>query len=155
MHFHWLSTVTPLNFVSCRTFLFFTRCDVICDLLQYIHTENAIYLLNRLCGYNVCTILYVNRVRLGSNHDHAWVSCFQRLDVWKSCLNHCPNAKVNSWAVIFPKKNNSIHSTPRTDAIIDNTCYKHGDGRKYDIDIVGLLVRSLFCALTAVFSHIT
>ena len=32
--------------VSCRTFLFFTRCDVICDLLQYTHTrENVIYLL--------------------------------------------------------------------------------------------------------------
>ena len=27
-------------------FLFFTRCDVICDLLQYTYTENVIYLLN-------------------------------------------------------------------------------------------------------------
>ena len=26
-----------LNFISCRMFLFFTRCDVICDLLQHTH----------------------------------------------------------------------------------------------------------------------
>ena len=31
---------------SCRTFLSFAHCDVICDLLQYTHTENVIYLLN-------------------------------------------------------------------------------------------------------------
>ena len=27
--------------VSSPTFLFFTRCDVICDLLQYTHTEKC------------------------------------------------------------------------------------------------------------------
>ena len=42
-----MPTVTPLNFVLCRTFLSFTRCNVICDLLQYTHThKNVIYLLN-------------------------------------------------------------------------------------------------------------
>ena len=30
-----------------RTFLFFTRHDVICDLLQYRRTQNEIYLLNK------------------------------------------------------------------------------------------------------------
>ena len=37
------SHATPLRFVY---FLFFTRCDVVCDLLLYTHTENVIYLLN-------------------------------------------------------------------------------------------------------------
>ena len=29
-------------------FIFFTHCDVICDLLQYTRTENVIYLLNSI-----------------------------------------------------------------------------------------------------------
>ena len=37
------TTVTPLDFVSCRTFLFFTRCDVICDPFT-IHTYGKCYL---------------------------------------------------------------------------------------------------------------
>ena len=40
------TTVTQLDVVLCRTFLFFTRCDVICDLLQYTRSENVIYLWN-------------------------------------------------------------------------------------------------------------
>ena len=36
------SHVTRLHLVS--YFLFFTSCDVICDLLQYTRTENVIYL---------------------------------------------------------------------------------------------------------------
>ena len=39
------SHATRLRLVS--YLLFFTRCDVICDLLQYTHTENVIYLLNK------------------------------------------------------------------------------------------------------------
>ena len=38
-HSVWRTTVTPLDFVWCRTFLFFTRCDDICDLLQYTRTH--------------------------------------------------------------------------------------------------------------------
>ena len=34
-------TVTPLDFVSCSTFWTFTRCNVICDLLQYTHMEKC------------------------------------------------------------------------------------------------------------------
>ena len=63
-------TVTPLDFVSCRTFLFFTRCGVICDLANYYSTyprENVIYLLNRsdttistnyiFCSYQRCDVM--------------------------------------------------------------------------------------------------
>ena len=44
--------VTPLDFVSCRTFFCCLHCDVICDLLQYTHTHTkkcylfVIYLLS-------------------------------------------------------------------------------------------------------------
>ena len=31
---------------SSRTFLFFTRCDIFCDLLQYTHTEKCYLFVN-------------------------------------------------------------------------------------------------------------
>ena len=41
-HSVYRTTVTPLDFVSCRTFLFFTRCGVICGLsVQHTHTERC------------------------------------------------------------------------------------------------------------------
>ena len=53
------SHATRLRLVS--YFLFFTRCDVICDLLQYTRTENVVYLL-----YNNFISKDVNEVKAGN-----------------------------------------------------------------------------------------
>ena len=61
--------VTPLDFVSCRTFLFFTGCDVIYDLLQYTHTGKCylfvnINILAVYCKYfNLIGLLYLISIR--------------------------------------------------------------------------------------------
>ena len=51
------TTVTPLDVVLCRTFLFFTRCDVICDLLQYTHTGKC-YLFVKYTISSECSMTF-------------------------------------------------------------------------------------------------
>ena len=50
------TTVTPLNFVSCRIFLFFACCDVICDLLQYTHTKQCYLFVKQKLHYEKLNI---------------------------------------------------------------------------------------------------
>ena len=62
------SHATRLCFVS--YFLFFTRCDIICNLSQYNTRKNVIFLLNNKCRNPngcVCRYLPINRVHARSD----------------------------------------------------------------------------------------
>ena len=48
-HSVYRTTVMPLDFVSCRTFFFFARCDVIYDLLQYTRTGKCNLFVKQYC----------------------------------------------------------------------------------------------------------
>ena len=54
VHVYCNRSLTPLDFVSCRTFLFFTR---IRDLLHYTHTEKCNIFVNFIVDYITYLIL--------------------------------------------------------------------------------------------------
>ena len=61
------TTVMQLDFVSCRIFLFFARCDVIWDLLQYTPPEKCYLFVNLLIASLVSREVYTeekHRIKL-------------------------------------------------------------------------------------------